>query len=57
MARFLAGVAAGLAAGALAAFITSTEAWWMAAGGGAALLVWFGHLAAEALIDALDDAL
>lgn len=55
MIRFLAGVGAGLVAGAVATFFTASEPWWLFAGAVAAAVVWFGQLGIEALADALDD--
>jgi arginine exporter protein ArgO len=55
MGRCLAGIGAGLIAGAVAAVFTASEPWWLIAGAVAAAVVWFGQLGVEALADALDD--
>lgn len=55
MIRFLAGIGAGLVAGAVATFFTASEQWWLAAGAVAAAVVWFGQLGIEAVADAIDD--
>ena len=55
MARFLIGLAAGLAAGFVTNLVTASEPWWLVASAVVTCLVWFGRYAVEAIADALDD--
>ncbi|MFD6935294.1 hypothetical protein ACFWAP_03930 [Streptomyces goshikiensis] len=51
LARFLLGLAAGTAASGITYAITPTPPWWWAVGLAVAVLVWFGELVLDLVLD------